>query len=161
KGGCAMARKILAGVLVMLMSLWPAPAGNVFAQTTRAASGRVGPGSASAAGVTGAAAAPAAAPAGATATTTAAGDDQRSSAPAFKPEQLEQLVAPIALYPDSLIAQILMASTYPLEIVQADRWVKDNAKLKDDPQELNKLPYDPSVKSLLDFPQVLDMMSKK
>ena len=77
------------------------------------------------------------------------------------PDALEKLVAPIALYPDSLIAQILMASTYPLEVVQADRWVKENAKLKDDPKELNKLPYDPSVKSLLDFPQVLEMMSKK
>ena len=51
---------------------------------------------------------------------------------AFKPEELEQIVAPIALYPDPLLAQILMASTYPLEIVQAARFVKANPKLKGD-----------------------------
>src|SRR5262245_39861792 len=50
--------------------------------------------------------------------------------PDFKPEELEQLVAPIALYPDSLLSQVLMASTYPIEIVAADRWVKANPKLK-------------------------------
>ena len=48
----------------------------------------------------------------------------------FKPEELEQILAPIALYPDSLVAQILMASTYPLEVVQADRFAKQNASLK-------------------------------
>ena len=47
-----------------------------------------------------------------------------AEAPAFKKEEIEQLVAPIALYPDSLVAQILMASTYPLEVVEAARWVK-------------------------------------
>src|SRR5271169_7113652 len=54
--------------------------------------------------------------------------------PAFKPEQLDQLLAPIALYPDELIAQILTAATYPLEIVMASRWVADpkNAALKAD-----------------------------
>src|SRR4051812_27488720 len=50
--------------------------------------------------------------------------------PALKPAELEALLAPIALYPDSLITQMLMASTYPLEIVQADRWVKANKALK-------------------------------
>ena len=45
-----------------------------------------------------------------------------NSAGNFKPEQIDQMVAPIALYPDSVLAQILMASTYPLEVVQADRW---------------------------------------
>ncbi len=50
----------------------------------------------------------------------------------FKAEELEALVAPIALYPDTLLALVLMASTYPLEVVQADRWVKDNSKLKGD-----------------------------
>src|SRR5262249_6474060 len=82
-------------------------------------------------------------------------------ASAVKPEEAEALVAPIALYPDSLLAQVLMASTYPLEVVQADRWLKENAKLKDDANALNKLTWDPSVKSLLDFPQVLTMMSEK
>ena len=47
----------------------------------------------------------------------------------LKPEQLEALVAPIALYPDSLLANVLAASTYPLDVVQADRWLKDNKSL--------------------------------
>src|SRR3990172_10666435 len=54
--------------------------------------------------------------------TTALGQGGGMSQP-FKPEELEQLVAPIALYPDSLVAQAFMASTYPLEVVQAARWV--------------------------------------
>src|SRR5262245_41334952 len=82
--------------------------------------------------------------------------------PDFKPEEIEQLVASIALYPDSLISQILMASTYPVEIVACDRWVKANPKLKDDAlaKELEKQPWDASVKSLVAFPQVLSMMSE-
>src|SRR5689334_22559047 len=103
------------------------------------------------------AARPAANPAGATA---AAPTTAPAAAP-LKPEELEALAAPIALYPDSLLAQVLMASTYPLEVVQADRWVKANPKLKDSPAELNKQTWDPSVKSLCDFPQVLTMMSEK
>jgi Protein of unknown function (DUF3300) len=83
--------------------------------------------------------------------------------PAFKQEQLEQLLAPIALYPDSLLTQILMASTYPLEVVQADRWAKQNKDLKGDAltKALEKQTWDPSVKSLVNFPQVLTMMSEK
>ena len=50
--------------------------------------------------------------------------------PAFKPEELDQMLAPIALYPDSLLAQVLMAATYPLEVVEADRWVRANKNLK-------------------------------
>jgi hypothetical protein len=82
--------------------------------------------------------------------------------PAFKPEEIEQLVAPIALYPDSLLSQILMASTYPLEVVEADRWVKANASLKGDAlaAELERRPWDPSVRSLVSFPSVLAMMSE-
>ncbi len=81
---------------------------------------------------------------------------------AFKQEELDQLAAPISLYPDSLIAQILMASTYPLEVVQADRWASQN-KLKGDElaRELEKQTWDDSVKSLVNFPQVLSMMSEK
>jgi len=81
----------------------------------------------------------------------------------FKQEELDQLVAPIALYPDSLLAQILMASTYPLEVVLAGRWVKANQKLKGDDltTALEKEDWDPSVKSLVNFPQVLDMMNEK
>jgi len=81
----------------------------------------------------------------------------------FKQEELDQLVAPIALYPDSLVAQILMASTYPLEVVQAEKWVKANQNLKGDAlaTALEKQDWDPSVKSLVNFPQVLDMMNEK
>src|SRR5690349_8522155 len=81
----------------------------------------------------------------------------------FKQEELEQLVAPIALHPDSLIAQILMASTYPLEVALADRWTKQNASLKGDAltKALESQDWDPSVKSLVNFPQVLTMMSEK
>jgi hypothetical protein len=81
----------------------------------------------------------------------------------FKPEELDQLVAPIALYPDSLLTQILMASTYPLEVVQADRWAKQNKDIKGDAlaKGLEAQPWDPSVKSLVNFPQVLDMMNEK
>jgi hypothetical protein len=81
----------------------------------------------------------------------------------FKPEEVEQVVASIALYPDSLLAQVLMASTYPLEVVQADRWTKANKSLKDKAlaDALNKQPWDASVKSLVNFPQVLTMMSEK
>ena len=88
---------------------------------------------------------------------------QQPNPPAFKPEELEQLLAPIALYPDSLLAQVFMASTYPLEVVQADRWAKQNKDLKGDPltAALEKQPWDPSVKSLVNFPQVLAMMSEK
>src|SRR5215468_11072957 len=50
----------------------------------------------------------------------------------LKPEQLEALVAPIALYPDALLANMLAAATYPLEVVEADRWIKDNKNLKGD-----------------------------
>jgi hypothetical protein len=83
--------------------------------------------------------------------------------PAFKPEEIEQLVAPIALYPDPLVAQILMASTYPLEVVAAARWAKSNPGLKDKALEdaMQKQPWDPSVKSLTAFPQVLTMMDQK
>jgi hypothetical protein len=85
------------------------------------------------------------------------------NAPEFKQEELDQLLAPIALHPDSLISQILMASTYPLEVVQADRWAKQNANLKGDAvtKALEAQNWDPSVKSLVAFPQVLTMMSEK
>jgi hypothetical protein len=81
----------------------------------------------------------------------------------FRTEELEQLVAPIALYPDALLAQILMASTYPLEIVSAERWVKANPNLKNQALEdaLQTQTWDPSVKSLVAFPQVLTMMNDK
>jgi hypothetical protein len=81
----------------------------------------------------------------------------------FKQEELDQILAPIALHPDPLISQILMASTYPLEVVQADRWTKQNSSLKGDAltKALEAQDWDPSVKSLVNFPQVLTMMSEK
>ncbi len=84
-------------------------------------------------------------------------------AQSFKAEELDQILAPIALYPDSLLTQILMASTYPLEIVQADRWAKQNKDMKGDAlaKALEAQPWDPSVKSLVNFPQVLSMMGEK
>ena len=78
-------------------------------------------------------------------------------------EQLEQLLAPIALYPDSLLAQVLMASTYPLEVVQAARWAGSNSKLKAKALEdaLQPQSWDPSVKSIVVVPQVLQLMNDK
>jgi hypothetical protein len=92
-----------------------------------------------------------------------AASSEPNASPAFKQEELDQLLAPIALYPDSLLLQTLMASTYPLEVVQADRWAKQNKGLSGDAlaAALEKQTWDPSVKSLVNFPQVLTMMSEK
>jgi len=91
---------------------------------------------------------------------------QGQAAPAatvFKPEELEQIAAPIALYPDSLLSQVLMASTYPLQIVEANRWQKANSKLKGDAltAQLEKKDWDASVKSLINFPSVLAQLDEK
>lgn len=90
---------------------------------------------------------------------------QTSQAPPYTqqtPEQLQQLVAPIALYPDSLVAQVLAASTFPAEIVEADRWVQANPDLKGDAlaQAVDQQTWDPSVKALAAFPTVLGNMDK-
>ena len=83
----------------------------------------------------------------------------------FKKEELDQLLAPIALYPDELLTNVLMASTYPLDVVQAARWRKEpaNAKLRGDAlvKALEAKDWDPSIKSLVQFPDVLGMMSDK
>src|SRR5260370_3448813 len=75
--------------------------------------------------------------------------------------ELEELVSPIALYPDVLVAQILAGSTYPTQVVEADRWVKQNPKLTGDQlaAQVNPQPWDPSIKSLTQFPAVLQTMS--
>jgi len=77
-------------------------------------------------------------------------------------EQLQQLVAPIALYPDSLVAQILAASTFPEQVVEADRWVQAHPDLKgtDLGHAVDQQPWDPSVKALTAFPSVLGNMDK-
>ncbi len=81
----------------------------------------------------------------------------------FGQEELDQMLAPVALYPDSLLAQILMAATYPLEVAMADQWVKANKNLGGDQlnDALDQKDWDPSVKALVPFPQILSMMSEK
>jgi hypothetical protein len=83
--------------------------------------------------------------------------------PAFTQQELDQMLAPIALYPDSLLSQILMAATYPLEVVEAARWSNANPMYKGDAavQAVNSQNWDPSVKSLVAFPQVLQTMDQK
>jgi len=78
-------------------------------------------------------------------------------------DQLDGLLAPIALYPDELLTQVLMASTYPLEVVEAARFVKANPALRGPALDdaLRDKTWDPSVLSLAPFPQVLDMMNDK
>ena len=103
------------------------------------------------------------------------GSDQQppapqASAPAAAPAQqllsagqLDALVAPIALYPDALLSEILMASTYPLEVIEADRWAQANKNLQGDALKaaVGQQSWDDSVKSLVATPSVLDMMSDK
>lgn len=81
---------------------------------------------------------------------------------AFTQAELDQMLAPIALYPDALLSQMLMASTYPLEVVQADRWIKQHKGLNGTALQnaLASQPWDASVESLCAFPQVLDRMSR-
>ena len=71
------------------------------------------------------------------------------------------MVSPIALYPDVLVAQILAGSTYPNQVVEAARWIKENPKLTGDAlaAQVNQQPWDPSIKSLTQFPTVLQTMN--
>jgi hypothetical protein len=86
-------------------------------------------------------------------------------APIFAAPQLDQLLAPVALYPDELLGQILMAATYPLEVVEASRWLQDpnNRSLAGDAlaAALAQQDWDPSVKALVPFPQILQMMNDR
>lgn len=84
-----------------------------------------------------------------------------AQASTFTPEQLEQIVAPVALYPDSLLSQILMGSTYPLEIVEAARWLAKNGGLKGDKLDtaLQSQTWDPSIKALCAVPDVVKRMN--
>ena len=76
-------------------------------------------------------------------------------------QELQELVSPIALYPDVLVAQILAGSTYPTQVVEADRWLKQNPNLTGDQlaAQVNQQPWDPSIKSLTQFPSVLQTMN--
>jgi hypothetical protein len=108
----------------------------------------------------------AAAPAPASAPTPdAAAKPTDASTAAFNPEQIDALLAPIALYPDTLLVQVLMTSTFPLQIVTASRWLAegDNKSLTGDAlaAAVEKQTWDPSVMSLVPFPQVLAMMNDK
>lgn len=82
----------------------------------------------------------------------------------FSKAELDQILAPIALYPDDVLANVLMASTYPLGVVEAARWLEqsDNAELKGEAllRALDDKDWDPSVKALTTFPDVLGMMSE-
>lgn len=83
--------------------------------------------------------------------------------PAFTQAELDQMMAPIALYPDSLLSQILMAATYPFEVVQAARWSRANPNLNGDEavRSVEQADWDPSVKSLVAFPQILMLMDER
>jgi hypothetical protein len=85
-----------------------------------------------------------------------------SKSKTFTQQDLDQILAPIALYPDALIAQIMMATTYPLEIVEAARWLAANPNVKGKAQEdaMQKQPWDPSVKSLTAVPEVLRQLNE-
>ena len=87
---------------------------------------------------------------------------EEESSVEFSQAELDQMLAPIALYPDALLSQVLIASTYPLEIVQADRWVRTNKDLKteDALKFAENKDWDPSVKALVAFPDILQRMSE-
>jgi hypothetical protein len=86
----------------------------------------------------------------------AAGSTQQEAAN-LSPDQLDSLVAPIALYPDPLLAQVLAASTYPLELVQLQQWLGKNKDLKDKAlaEAVEKQPWDPSVQAMAALPDVV------
>ncbi|MGC1482841.1 MAG: DUF3300 domain-containing protein [Candidatus Acidiferrum sp.] len=88
--------------------------------------------------------------------------DQAPPPPSFGPEQLDQMVSRIALYPDSLLAQIMAAATYPDQIPDAAKWADEHHYLTGDALANaitgDQLPWDPSVQALLPFPSVLEMM---
>src|SRR5688572_3503465 len=103
--------------------------------------------------------------AGATPQAAAPGAESAASTPssdAFSPEELDQMMAPMALYPDSLLAQVLMASTYPGDVADAVKWAKahPDAKGDDAVRQVASQSWDPSVQSLVAFPQVLDLLGK-
>jgi hypothetical protein len=81
---------------------------------------------------------------------------------ALSGKDLQQLVAPIALYPDQLVAQVLAGSTYPTQVVEAEKWLHQNSNLKGEQlaAEVDKQSWDPSIKALTQFPSVLQNMSK-
>ena len=87
---------------------------------------------------------------------------QEAAEAGLSASQIDELVSPIALYPDALVAQILAASTYPDQVVTANSWLQANSKLNDAQRndQVNAQSWDPSVKALTQFPSVLDSMAK-
>ncbi|HEY4284579.1 MAG TPA: DUF3300 domain-containing protein [Chthoniobacterales bacterium] len=106
--------------------------------------------------------APPSQPAAAAPATNAAAPTAETEAPKIPNDQLDSLVAPIALYPDPLLAQILAASTYPLEVIQLEQWMKRNPSLKDKAlaDAVAKQPWDPSVQSMAVFPDVVTRLGE-
>ena len=92
------------------------------------------------------------------------GAAQPAPAPVVKqtPAQLQQLVAPVALYPDELVAEVLAAATYPAQVVEADRWMQAHKNLQGQQlaNEIDKQPWDSSVKALAEFPSVMANMDQ-
>src|SRR5262252_8195820 len=90
--------------------------------------------------------------------TTTTNDQQTTT---LAPQELDSLVAPIALYPDPLLAQTLAASTYPLEVIQLQQWMANNRYLKDQAlaDAVEKQPWDPSVQVMAAFPDVVKLLS--
>src|ERR1700748_2958208 len=90
--------------------------------------------------------------------TTTTNDQQTTT---LAPQELDSLVAPIALYPDPLLAQTLAASTYPLEVIQLQQWMNNNKSLQGKAlaDAVAKQPWDPSIQSLVEFPDVVQRMA--
>jgi hypothetical protein len=94
-------------------------------------------------------------------TTPNAPSESKAASEKIPPEQLDSLVAPIALYPDPLLAQTLAASTYPLEIVQLQQWLEKNKNLKDKAlvEAVEKQPWDPSIQAMAALPEVVKRLA--
>ena len=104
---------------------------------------------------------PAAQPAVVTTTTPDAAAPAQEAAPKIPDAELDSLVAPIALYPDPLLSQALVASTYPVELIQLQQWTKKNTGLKDQAlaDAVAKQPWDPSIQGLAPFPDVVETLA--
>ena len=87
--------------------------------------------------------------------------DVRAEEETLSQAQLDQMLAPVALYPDTVLTHVLIASTYPLEVVQASRWVQNNPNINAEQalQAVENESWDPSVKALVAFPQLLQRLS--
>jgi hypothetical protein len=98
---------------------------------------------------------------GAEAQTASSSGNQNEYAP-YTPEELDNLVGPIALYPYAIVAQVLGAATFPDHVTESDGWLKQNSRLTGEPlmRAVDKESWDPSVKALTQFPSVLDGLAK-